>query len=246
MQLWDVSTGKRQQQFGPEDIIAQALWAPDGRRVYLLGKNSGQIWDAREDKQLASLEGRSMSRAALSPDGKRLLGYYHYFDPNQLEAVVWDARTGKKTAALKGHEHEITAGAFSPDGRVIVTASADSTVRIWDPATGEQQRVLRAHRGPVRALSFSQDGSWLVTAGDDGTARIWDAQTWQEWLTLTGHTGPVYAAEFSPDGQQVLTASRDGTARLWPVDPLPVARQRRPRDLTEEERQRFDVRSLTP
>ncbi len=40
----------------------------------------------------------------------------------------------------------------------------------------------------------------------------------------------------------VLTVSWDGTARLWPVDPLPIAEARKPRELTEEERERFEVR----
>jgi hypothetical protein len=46
---------------------------------------------------------------------------------------------------------------------------------------------------------------------------------------------------FSPDGRQVLTGSADGAARLWPVDPLESARSRKPRDLTREERARFEI-----
>jgi WD40 repeat protein len=245
-QLWDAATGQFLHRFGPEDIIAQALWAPDGRRAYLLGKNGGQIWDAMESKLLASLEGESMTRAAVSPDGKRLVGYYHYFDKNRLEAVVWDADTGKKTASLKGHEQEVTAAAFSPDGRVVVTASADGTVRIWDAATGKQKQALHIHTAQVRSVAYSPDGRRLVTSSDDGTARIWSSGTWEEWMTLTGHRGPVYAAEFSPDGKRVVTASRDGTARIWPVDPLLPARQHRPRELTTAELLRFDVRAELP
>jgi WD40 repeat protein len=101
--------------------------------------------------------------------------------------------------------------------------------------------VLRGHTGPLWSVAFNKDGTRLVTTSDDRTARIWDTNTAVEWLTLTGHAGPVYAAEFSPDGRQVVTASRDGTARIWPVDPLEAARQRRPRMLTAEERQRFGV-----
>jgi WD40 repeat protein len=241
-QLWDAATGKHLGHFGPDDLVAMAIWSPDNRRAYLIGKNGGQIWDALAGKRLADLEGIAMSRAALSPDGKRLVGYWHFFDNNRLGAVVWDADTGKKRAALDGHEQEILTAAFSRDSRVIVTASADSTVRVWDAAGGKALHVLRSHRGPVRSAAFSADGRWLATASDDGTARIWDAETWTEWLTLAGHGGPVYAAEFSADTQQIVTASRDGTARVWPVDPLPVARQRRPRDLSDAERHRFDVR----
>jgi WD40 repeat protein len=242
-QLWDAATGKHLGRFGPDDLVSQAVWAPDNRRVYLLGKNGGQIWDALEGRHLAELEGPAMPAAALAPDGKRLVGYYPYFDPNHLEAVVWNADTGKKTAVLQGHTQEVTAARFSADGRVVVTTSADGTVRTWDAATGKPERVLHNHVGPVRSLTFSPDGRRMATASDDGTARIWDADTWEEWLTLTGHTGEVYSAEFSPDGSRVVTASHDGTALVWPVDPLPAARQRRPRELSSEERQRFDVQA---
>jgi WD40 repeat protein len=241
VQLWDAATGKHRRRFGPEDIIAQALWAPDNRRVYLMGQRGGQIWDALEGKHLADLEGASMPAAALSPDGRRLVGYYPYFDINHLEAVVWDADTGRKTASLQGHEQEITAAAFGADSRTIVTTSADGTVRVWDAASGTQTHVLHSHLGPVRSVAFSADGKRLATASDDGTARIWNAGTWEEWLTLTGHNGAVYSAEFSPDGRQVVTTSQDGTARVWPVDPLPAARERRPRALTSEECGRFAV-----
>jgi WD40 repeat protein len=238
---WDAATGRRLQQFGPEEVLAHALWGADSRRVYLFGQRGGRIWDALEGKKLADLEGESMPRAALSPDGKRLVGYYHFFDKDRLHAIIWDADSGKKLTFLQGHEQEITAAAFSPDSRLIVTMSADATVRVWDAATAEPRQILRSHRGPVRAASFSADGRWLVTASDDGTARIWNAVTWEEWLTLAGHAGPVYAAKFRPNGEQVMTASRDGTARVWPVDPLPAARQRRPRELSEEDRQRLDI-----
>jgi hypothetical protein len=46
---------------------------------------------------------------------------------------------------------------------------------------------------------------------------------------------------FSPDGRRLATVSRDGMVRIWPVDPLPLACARRPRDLTPAERERFQV-----
>jgi WD40 repeat protein len=218
-----------------------ALWAQGGRRVFLFAEHGAQVWDALEGKHLLDLKGASMPQAVLSPDGTRLVGYYPSFDPGHLEAVLWDAATGRRTGTLKGHEKEITAAAFGPDGRVVATASADGTARLWEAETGRPLLVLRGHTGPVRGLAFSLDGHRSVTASDDRTARIWDALTGAEWLTLAGHAGAVYAAEFSPDGSRVVTASRDGTARVWPVDPLEAARRRRPRALTSEERQRFAV-----
>ena len=90
-------------------------------------------------------------------------------------------------------------------------------------------------------MKFSRDGRWFVTADDDGTARVWKSDTGTEWLTLAGHQGPVWWADFSPDGTQVHTAAADGTVRRWAIDPLPLARDRKPRELTADERSRYEL-----
>jgi WD40 repeat protein len=64
--------------------------------------------------------------------------------------------------------------AFSPDGRLLATASNDKTARVWDPAAGEHLRTLTGHTSVVRAVAFSPDGRLLATASEDCTARVWD------------------------------------------------------------------------
>jgi WD40 repeat protein len=68
--------------------------------------------------------------------------------------------------------------------------------------------------------------------------------TGQELAVWRGHVGWVLSARFSPDGQWVLTEDQNGHCRVWPVDPLALAMQRKPRELTaaERERLRMDVR----
>jgi WD40 repeat protein len=123
----------------------------------------------------------------------------------------------------------------------VVTASDDGTARVWYPATGAQVLVLRGHESGLHSAQFSPDSRWIVTASSDATARVWYAETAREYLTLASHRGPVLEASFSPDSQSVVTASGDGTARIWPIDPLPVAISRRPRDFTTREREMFEV-----
>ena len=64
--------------------------------------------------------------------------------------------------------------AFSPDGRLLATASHDKTARLWDPATGECLRTLTGHDSGVTGVAFSPDGRLLATASEDKTARLWD------------------------------------------------------------------------
>ena len=107
---------------------------------------------------------------------------------------------------------------FSPDGRLLVTASDDHDARTWDVATGRLLHVLRGHFFPVRSASFSPDGRWVVTASQF-TARLWDAGTGQVVLYLQGNTRPLTGALFGPAGDWILTGSEDGTARIvqWDI-----------------------------
>ncbi|MFO0628468.1 MAG: WD40 repeat domain-containing protein [Polyangiales bacterium] len=125
-----------------------------------------------------------------------------------------DAPTGPRGEPLVGHTDFVQALAFSPDGRVLVTGSEDSTLRVWDPATRACLRTLTAHAGAVNALAFTPDGARLLTASDDRTVRVWDVATWEVTRVLEGHQGCV--SEVRAAGHdRAASCGDDGTVRLW-------------------------------
>jgi len=118
------------------------------------------------------------------------------------------------------HGDAVNSAAFSPDGKQIVTASADKTAQLWDAATGQQiSEPLRGHESGVVSAAFSLDGQRIVTASADKTARLWDAKTGLPLgEPIRGHEELLFGAAFSPDGKQVITASLDKTARIWSAE----------------------------
>src|SRR5262249_17354768 len=77
---------------------------------------------------------------------------------------------------LHGHTHwaGIKTVTFSPDGKRLVSAGYDKTMRIWDAATGQEILLLR-HPDWVRGVAFSPDGKLLASAREDRTVRVWNA-----------------------------------------------------------------------
>ena len=88
-------------------------------------------------------------------------------------------------AILRGHTDCVRSAAYSPDGRSIVSASDDNTVRIWDSNTGECLKVLEGHTNWVRSAAYSPDGRSIVSASDDNTVRIWNIHPLNEMLEIT-------------------------------------------------------------
>ena len=126
---------------------------------------------------------------------------------------------------LAAHTGDVYLTSFSPNGKVLATASEDSTVRLWNVANPARPtalgRPLTGHTSWVSAAVFSPDGDTLATVGDDGTIQLWNVTDPARPVLLepplNGHDGSIYLAAFSPNGRILATADGDHTVRLWDV-----------------------------
>ncbi len=141
--------------------------------------------------------------------------------------LVWNRDTGQVTRRFECAKGEVTAVAFSPDGRCALSGGSDRIVRHWDLEAGNTISALRGHSDRVTSVAFSPDGGRAYSAsggrhfdkawrpGTDPAIRVWDLQTGGLIRKLEGLTGCVWSLAVSPDGRSVLGGGDDGDAVLW-------------------------------
>ena len=134
------------------------------------------------------------------------------FDPS----VIYNSFAEKWfSPAVSFHRGAVNSVAFSPDGKMLASASWDETIRLWEVASGESRRELKGHANRVRSVAFSPDGKMLASASNDQTIRLWDVASGESRRELKGHTHWVTSVAFSPDGKMLASGSSDNTIRLW-------------------------------
>ncbi len=105
----------------------------------------------------------------LSPDGETLAA--SLIGSSQVTLV--DLESGEELYTLEGHLHRVNGVAFSPDGRLVASASRDGAVHLWDVSNGYLLKTLEDHTEAVNAVTFSPDGTLVASGSDDGTVILW-------------------------------------------------------------------------
>ena len=90
---------------------------------------------------------------------------------------LWDPALGQRAFPPFPPAGRFTHARFAPDGRRLVAASGDGSVRLWDLATIRARQPLIRHGMVLNTTKFDRSGQKIVTSGTDATACVWDART---------------------------------------------------------------------
>jgi COMPASS component SWD3 len=116
------------------------------------------------------------------------------------------------------HGKAVSAVKFSPDGRLVATASADCLIFVFDVATGTKKLELDGnHRQGLNDVIWTKGANCyqLVVCSDDRSIVVWDVEKGAIAGMLAGHKGFVFCLAVHPRNNLLLSGSYDGTARLW-------------------------------
>lgn len=123
--------------------------------------------------------------------------------------------TSHPRTRLDGHTDTVRDIAWSPDGRLLATASRDGTARVYDARSGRPVLVLPSDGAMVESVAWSPDSAQVVTAGRDQVVRIWDAVSGEPVRLLTGAGDIGRQVAWSPDGLYVAATFKDRVVRVW-------------------------------
>ncbi len=219
------------------------LFSPDGKKLLTASADKTvRLWDATTGEALQTLrrpigtgnEGTILA-AALSRGGRYLAVAGVSHDPAHQKGIIhiFNLRDARIEATVKGHQDNVTALAFSPDERLLVSGSQDETLRFYNLQSRQTEGRPVAAKAEVKALAWGP-GGYFVSAGADRTVRLW---LWRNngvalVREMFGHKGAVNCVAWAPDSR-VVSGGADGTIRVWDTT-------------TGEERKAFDCDDARP
>jgi WD40 repeat protein/DNA-directed RNA polymerase subunit RPC12/RpoP len=135
---------------------------------------------------------------ALSADERTLAVY------GEKAITLWQWPDKRPLGRIEAHDAPITNVAFAPDGKTLVSASADRTIKLWHVDTRKEHATLRQHAWTVSSLAFTPDGKHLASGGLDGMLLLWDVEPEKPQLVWSqSHQFPVRAVAFDDGGMHL-------------------------------------------
>lgn len=240
IQITDIAGGKQVQTLATVDSgrneARWLLFSADGTRLVSSSPwGPIQVHDVGTGKELARfgdypgrLPGRfgpvprcPFSALALTPDGRILASAEEPYLTQATQVYdtkirLWDIATGAEFRQID-HKEGVEVLAISADGRSLVSAGWDKTIRIWEMATGRMRHVCKEAQGRTTALALSTDSKTLAWGEESGRVVLFDLSSATVVRALPGHQRPVVSLRFSADGTRLASGSEDTTILLWDV-----------------------------
>jgi len=225
---WSAENGAGFDTFAsPLGGVRSLAYAGDGRIISAAEKNGAIVWRSGPNWTLSRSIGTGDEKSALayrvpgldfSPDGQ-WLATGGGVPSRSGEVKIWKVADGSLVREINpSHSDTVFSLAFSPDGKLLATASADKFVKVFDPSTGKLIKTLSGHTHYVLSVSWRANGRTIASSGADKAVKLWSFPDGAQQKSVEDFKKEVTSVRFVGLGGELLTASGDDRVRMLKED----------------------------
>ena len=236
IRVWDLQGGQILRRFtSSQASLGEVSLSPDGRTM-LVGSADGTLtlWDVETGEEIRRfVDDQPITSVKFSPDGGKALIGAGYLNAEKVESghiILWDVETGAEIRRFSSQPYAVEVVAFSPDGRLAVSAGEGAMAILWDVETGGEIRRFDDYwvNSPWGTetywdVEFSPDGKRLFASHtsqafashSNGAIIGWDVESGKRIQELFGHSEVAASIVFSKDGQRLVSGGTDSQVILW-------------------------------
>jgi WD40 repeat protein/mono/diheme cytochrome c family protein len=179
IRVWDVESGRTLSVLREhtDAVFAVAFSSDDAWVASGAGDRSVKVWDAQKGVRLYTLSDATDVVTTVQFRPAPALELTAAGNDKTIRTWAVTADAGRQTRTVLAHTAPILAIRYSPDGKLLASASADRTVKIWNADTLTELRALERQPDWPQALAWSPDGRTLAVGRYDGSVALYDAAT---------------------------------------------------------------------
>ncbi len=210
---------------GQADVVS-ALGMDGAGQMIASGSDTGvlRFWDVADGASRLQLEGHQgpVRDVVLLDEQKGVLSAGE-------DGTVRRWRLPIAPRGHAGHTMPVGVVASSRDGTLLLSGSADKSVRIWNRLDGAAAGVIADHQDVVSAIAISPEKDLVVSGDQAGAVYAWPQAEGATASRLLGHTSRIVGLGFAAEKKQLLSGSDDGVVRWWNLPLLP------PREIVQQD-----------
>jgi WD40 repeat protein len=227
--LHDPTGGLQARLQGLSQRIHTLVFSPDGKTLVGVGGDPGrfgevQIWDvaSRKQRQSVMLTNDTLSGAAFSPDGTKIV-----FCAVDKSIRMLDVAIGKEVRKMDHHEDWVYAAVFGVDGKRIVSVGRDRAAKLIDANTGQFIENVNLLKEPLTAIARHPKKDWVFIGGQERVPYLYRMDRPRAMRIADDSTlirkfekqdGPILAVAVSADGQYGAVGSETGDVRVYNLE----------------------------
>uniref|UniRef100_A0A673G9A2 WD repeat-containing protein 48 n=1 Tax=Sinocyclocheilus rhinocerous TaxID=307959 RepID=A0A673G9A2_9TELE len=147
---------------------------------------------------------------------------------------IWSVNQHKQDPYIASMEHHtdwVNDIVLCCNGKTLISASSDTTVKVWNAHKGFCMSTLRTHKDYVKALAYAKDKELVASAGLDRQIFLWDVNTLTALTasnntvttsSLSGNKDSIYSLAMNQMGTVIVSGSTEKVLRVW--DPRTCAK----------------------